>query len=273
MWAKNSEEFLCPVLKRIDHVIPFENINRRIFVDDSSTDRTILIAKDFNWEVYPNRKGFVRGGIIEAFRHTEMPFAVSVEHDVLLDENWWDIMPLHMEKSIVAVANGICLLTLPSIRAIQMYQSGTFGSWIGLSNTIYRTKIIKSITIPKHVTVSVDLELHRILGKLGYKWVVDSSVRSDHIRTSVLGHFAHLRKLYKLSNERQNIDKRNSLRLALETLFSPLFGLNAAIKTKRPQVIPVYMAQNLLDMEMHLIRKQSKKTYFSVIDCTHGTGS
>jgi len=200
---------------------------------------------------------------VEAFRHTETPFAVSIEHDVLLDERWWDIVPLHMENPNVAVANGLCLFTLPSLRAIQVYRLRKHPNEIVLSNTIYRTKIIKTIELPKHITMSVDLELNRILGKLGYNWVVDPSVRSDHIRRSVLAHFSHLRKLYKLSNETQSIDKRNSLRLALETLFSPLFGLNVAVRMKRPQVMTVYTVQNLLDMEMHLFRKQTKKLYLT----------
>jgi len=263
MWAKNSENFLVPVLKRIEQVIPSENVNRKIFVDDSSIDQTTLIAKDFNWKVYPNRESFVRGGFVEAFRHTEMPFAVSIEHDVLLDERWWDRIPLHMENPNVAVASGLCLFTLPSLRAIQMYRLRKHPREVVLSNTIYRTKIIRTIELPKHITMSVDLELDKILGKLGHKWVVDHSVRSDHVRPSVLEHFLHLRKLYRLSNETQNIDKRNSLRLALETLFSPLFGLNVAIRMKRPQVMPVYIAQNLLDMEMHLVRRQIKKRYLS----------
>jgi hypothetical protein len=38
---------------------------------------------------------------------------------------------------------------------------------------------------------------------------------------------------------------------------------NVAIRMKRPQVMPIYTVQNLLDMEMHLFRKQTKKLYLT----------
>jgi glycosyltransferase involved in cell wall biosynthesis len=45
MWAKNGENVLPTVLKRIDEVIPQENICYKILVDDHSTDRTTEINK------------------------------------------------------------------------------------------------------------------------------------------------------------------------------------------------------------------------------------
>jgi len=59
MWAKNGERFLPIVLKRIDDVIG-RDVNQKIFVDDSSTDRSVEIAKSFGWKVYPNIKGYIK---------------------------------------------------------------------------------------------------------------------------------------------------------------------------------------------------------------------
>lgn len=73
-WTKNGEKTLPYVLKRIDEVIPHEEVNRKIAVDDSSTDNTKAILKGFNWVIYPNREGFICGGTREALRHVETDF-------------------------------------------------------------------------------------------------------------------------------------------------------------------------------------------------------
>jgi len=55
MWTHNSEKNLPAVLKRIEEVIPPQNISRKIISDDHSKDRTREIAKDFGWEVHINK--------------------------------------------------------------------------------------------------------------------------------------------------------------------------------------------------------------------------
>jgi len=59
MWAKNGARMLPAVLKRVNEVIPSEAINKKIFVDDHSTDGSSVIAKHFGWLVFPNEKGGV----------------------------------------------------------------------------------------------------------------------------------------------------------------------------------------------------------------------
>ena len=85
-WTKNGSKTLIPVLKRIDRVIPAEEVGEKIAVDDSSVDSTVKILKEFNWKVYPNRRGFINGGTTEALSHVRSKFFVSVEQDVLLEE-------------------------------------------------------------------------------------------------------------------------------------------------------------------------------------------
>jgi glycosyltransferase involved in cell wall biosynthesis len=41
-WAKNGERYLSTVLAQVDKVIPKEVVNRKILVDDKSTDDTVL---------------------------------------------------------------------------------------------------------------------------------------------------------------------------------------------------------------------------------------
>jgi len=47
MWTKNGAETLPLVLKRISEVMPNKFINKRIIVDDGSTDNISEIARDF----------------------------------------------------------------------------------------------------------------------------------------------------------------------------------------------------------------------------------
>jgi len=44
MWAKDGSKTLSIVFKRIEEVIPSENVNQKIFVDDHSVDNSVKIA-------------------------------------------------------------------------------------------------------------------------------------------------------------------------------------------------------------------------------------
>lgn len=72
MWTKNGEKTLPLVLRQIDEVIPKENVNAKILVDDHSVDDTIKIAKDFNWQVYENPATGIPSGANEALRHNSL---------------------------------------------------------------------------------------------------------------------------------------------------------------------------------------------------------
>jgi len=120
-WTKNGAKTLIPVLKRIDDVIPIEEVREKIAVDDSSVDSTVKILKEFNWKVYPNRSGFINGGTTEALRHVRSKFFVFVEQDVLLCRNWWDIIPKNMEDKTVAVSQGVEISTNRAERGIDKY--------------------------------------------------------------------------------------------------------------------------------------------------------
>jgi glycosyltransferase involved in cell wall biosynthesis len=54
MWTKNGAKTLPAVLKRINQVVPEENVNKRLIVDDKSIDCTSEIAKANGWTVIPN---------------------------------------------------------------------------------------------------------------------------------------------------------------------------------------------------------------------------
>jgi glycosyltransferase involved in cell wall biosynthesis len=77
MWTKNGEKLLSSVLDRIDSVIPYECVNQKILVDDHSNDRTVEIARDFNWTVYENPSTGISAGANEALRRVKSPLFIS----------------------------------------------------------------------------------------------------------------------------------------------------------------------------------------------------
>jgi len=202
----NGAKYLPIVLKRIDMVIPYENINRRILVDDHSIDRTVEVAKDFNWEVYINPETGIPSGANKAFKHVEMDYFVSLEQDLVLAGDWWEKIPKYMEDEKVAVAQGIRLATQEVLRKLDEYHYSRIGKsgdilrdlirlgGISLDNNIIRTKVIKELGgFPTSCPVCMDINLMRkIISETNYKWIMDKNVISDHIRSSIFGEARHL---------------------------------------------------------------------------------
>ncbi|MHA2060170.1 MAG: glycosyltransferase, partial [Candidatus Ranarchaeia archaeon] len=55
MWAYNGAWVLPRCLASINREIPEAVVNRKIMVDDNSTDQTRAIGKKFGWKVVRNR--------------------------------------------------------------------------------------------------------------------------------------------------------------------------------------------------------------------------
>lgn len=260
MWAKNGEEFLPIVLRRIDKVIPQEVVNKRIFVDDHSTDRSVEIARDFGWNVYKNKEGFVAGGAREALRHVESEFFISVEQDVLLSRDWWDKIPKYMDNQKVVVAQGIRIPTNPTMRIIYEYSLERFKkkAWQSLTfdNNIFRTRIVKKLGgFPKEYPISVDLAFAYIAMKAGYRWVTDTNVVSDHIRKKFLGEMKHREKLLLLSKRKQELDEASFKNILRRFLTSPLRSAHITYKKHYPISFFAYPVERLFSITMFVKRR------------------
>lgn len=252
MWTKNGEPFLPRVLKRIEEVIPNENVCQKFIVDDNSMDRTVNIARRFNWDVYPNPANGIPSGANECLRHVERDFFVSVEQDVILAKDWWDRIPPHMNDDKVAVAQGVRVSVEPTLRKLDEYIYGRLKSkhdltrfGFSIDNNIFRTKVIRQLGgFPTDCPVCCDTVLIKQLArKTRYKWIVDKTVVSNHLRQDVKAYIEHEYALTKLCAKTpycMNRPEKPFLVMLKLFLTSPMRAFVIAYKKKWPKMLYVY---------------------------------
>jgi glycosyltransferase involved in cell wall biosynthesis len=257
MWTKNGEKFLSSVLNRIDSVIPYECVNQKILVDDHSNDRTVEIARDFNWTVYENPSSGISAGANEALRHVETPFFISFEQDLLLAKDWWSRIPVYLKNSNVAIASGVRLPDKPvGLRKLYQYlakksrQAKPYMFGMTLDNTVYKTKIIKALGgFPwANHSSGVDVILAYKISDAGFQWIVDYDVQSTHLRYGLRSELRHEEwhgyTLSEISHRiRQEIGKRpyvTKWRTLSRFIFCPLRGLSIALTMNEPSIAYIY---------------------------------
>lgn len=245
MWAMNGERFLPSVLGRVETAIPEEHVHRKILVDDHSADSTVKIARDFNWEVYPNPSTGISSGANEALRHVDCEYFMSLEQDLMLSNDWIKKIPRYMELEDVAAAQGIRIATEPTLRKIDAYayrraEYANFG--FSLDNDIFKTRLVKEVGgFPSDCPVCTDGILNQKLRNLGYKWLVDVSVVSDHIKLSLRDAYSHQYKLIGKCAMSSTCKNRTSLRRMLKIFAaSPARSALVATQAKSLKVLWVY---------------------------------
>lgn len=258
MWAKNGERFLPSVLNRIDQVIPYENINQKILVDDHSTDKTREIARDFNWTVYHNPKSGIPSGANEALRHVESEFFVSIEQDIILAKNWWERIPPYMDDSRVAVAQGFRMSTNPTLRKLEEYEWSRrqIGWFYSIDNNIFRTKVMRQLGgFPtSHPTYCDSILKTKIAKETPYKWIVDKTVVSKHIRESVRNYIEHERSVHA----RFFASEHSVLKILRLFATSPARGLVIALRKREPSLFWIYPRLRWVILEACLGRRSSR---------------
>lgn len=256
MWGKDGAKYLPVVFKRIDDVIPAENIKNKIFVDDSSRDSTVEIAKEFGWTVYKNAEGFVAGGTREALRHVETEFFVSVEQDIILARDWFDKIPMHIiDDTNVIIAQGIRVPTNPILKSIAEFRAREDRKQLGytLDNNIYRTALLQVLGgFPNRCPIFVDQQLWKVIRRTKYEWVVDETVVSDHIRES-LSHSAEKDYKQKMLCSTEWPSRIDLTRKSLfrKVLTSPLRGLHIGLTQRLPQVFLAYPYISLMEFKTY----------------------
>jgi GT2 family glycosyltransferase len=247
MWAKNGATMLTLVLKRASEVLPDEIVNKRIFVDDRSTDGSREIAKDFGWTVYDNEHGGIGCGVNTALRHVECERFISLEQDLVLARNWLERVPPLLEKPKIAAAQGTKLSEHPVLRKIDEFSFEQSGYTLrSIDNTLYDTKVMKTIvgTIPEHFRYgAVDSYMRLRLEKVGLKWVVDPKVVSIHLRQGglreqIARHYKY--GLYAPRRKGEFVDETETKRAFKIAVLSPLRALEIIMKKRCPQALYYY---------------------------------
>ena len=261
MWTKNGADTLPVVLKRIGEVIPAESVNKRVVVDDQSTDNTREIAQRFGWTVIPNEGKGISDGANTALKHVESAFFVSFEQDLVLARDWWQKIPRRLADSRVAVASGVRISNQPRVvkeiqeYSMELYERRTKSEELflygkTLDNTMYRTEILRSLGgFPKlRISAGVDNVLAQKIHVRGFRWAVDYSVKSVHLRKGLRQELDHY---YWYGTCMVSLDPvlfgRNvNLRgFALRWLLSLVRGLDIAVKKRAPEALYVYPLMRL----------------------------
>lgn len=269
MWTKNGAKTLPLGLKRISEVIPDEFVNKRVIVDDRSTDDTREIAKSFGWNVVFNEGKGISDGANTALKHVASDFFISFEQDLLLTHDWWEKIPHYLENPQVAAASGMRFADKPAgVRKLQQYVAKKYrgeaelASWLRtrqmaaftlgktLDNTIYKAKAIKKLGgFPKmRVNAGVDAVLAYKIAQAGYYWIVDYNVQSNHIRQGLKQELLHQywyatqtyeiwKKIKTETNRPPPITKSGIL---FRFFVSPFTGLFIALKTKEPTITYIH---------------------------------
>jgi GT2 family glycosyltransferase len=262
IWAKNGARYLNPVLKRIDTVIPKENRGKKIFVDDSSIDNSVEIAKKLGWTVYPNKRGGVSGGFNEALKHVETEQFISIEQDVILGANWFNVVPKLMEDKDVAVAAGIRIPSHPILRAI--YEDKLQNEFAGeiltsLDNNVWRTDAIRDVGgIPTDQKSGADKELFVKLAEKGYKWVVTRDVKSIHIRDGIKSTLEHYRSASLRSYRKQRLGDMNSSQVTNKFRTGMERALRIAVRKNEPSILAVYPYMCLMNFKTRIQLKNKR---------------
>lgn len=256
MWAKNGGKTLPLVLSRINKVIPEPSVNRKILVDDRSSDNTRDIARSFGWDVIFNKGKGISDGANTALRHVETEHFISFEQDLLLDPNWWNRVPAFLSNPKVVVASGIRFSYYPhALKKIQEFtaknykvedQEGKFFPYVKtLDNTIYKTSVIRQLGgFPVlSVSVGVDHVLARRIHSAGYRWKVDYDVHSVHLRSGLQDELDHTYWYGGCADvlESSLFKKPAQTRVLVRRfLFSPIRGAQITLKTHAPQALYIY---------------------------------
>lgn len=260
MWTKNGGEKLPLVLKRIDEVIPQEVVNSRIIVDDHSIDDTREVAESFGWQVVFNEGTGISDGANTALKQVSTEYFISFEQDLLLTREWWQKISRLIPQKHVAVASGIRVSTgcealvkieeyeyeeCCRIQEAEQFDFDKFLCGKTLDNTMYKTAVIRSLGgFPKlPISTGVDTVLAYRVHTGGYKWKVDYTAKSTHLRKGREEAFSHRYWYGKchdtlsmmLLNKPANLPKMMG-----KLFFSPALGLHIAVKKRCVKTVYMY---------------------------------
>jgi len=239
IWTLNSAKTLPFALMSIEKAIPREYVNQKIMVDGHSIDETRNIGKAFGWNVIGAEKTGIPNQANQALKLVKTEFFASFEHDIILSRNWFPaILNRLLANPDVAVAQGVRVSTNPIFKKIEEAYVERNLRYTSIDNALYRTELIKSLGgFNVGCPISCDYDLQERVLRAGYKWVVDKTVISTHLRGTIRQSAKHA---YTLSEFASYHDKLSFSSVFSRFLFSPIRGVEISLKKNCPQAVVVY---------------------------------
>ena len=264
MWTFNGESTLSQVLQRINQVIPSECINKRLIIDDNSTDSTREIARFHGWQVFRNKGKGISDGANTALSYIKTEFFCTFEQDILLSPLWWSKIEPYIGK--YDAVSGIRFSDKPSyVNHLQTYtykkylgenklpawlQSRKFSSFtLGktLDNTLWRTSSLQKIGGFPNLKLNsgIDTFLAYQLYQERFTWFVDYTNKSIHLRPKGLKqelnhqywYASTLPDLWKTMKKFGLPQHISWLEVCLRFIISIFTGFFVAIKTHDPNIV------------------------------------
>jgi hypothetical protein len=156
---------------------------------------------------------------------------MSLEHDILLAKEWWPRIYENIAKDRqAAVSQGVRQPNNPASYAILSNQVE-----FSIDNNIYRTEVIRKLGgFPEKCSVHTDASLKSKVESAGFKWIIDPTVVSIHIRFGFRQEASHRYALQRMCRCKNFYSTRYLMRL---TLTSPISGFKIALKHRLPQAV------------------------------------
>ena len=258
MWTRNSAKTLPFTLQSIERAIPKANVGQKIIVDGHSTDATKSIGEKFGWNVISAETVGIPYQANQALDLVKTELFASFEHDIILKPNWFSEILKHFQSDPkVAVAQGVRLSTNPVIRTIEQDSLKKDVRHISIDNNIYRTDVIKNLGgYDTEFSLCCDRNLHDRVLSAGYKWIIDKTVVSDHMRGGIRQTASHAFKLAIAPDYPSQYSISSTLS---RILFSPIRGIDIAVKKECPQAMIAYPYWRLMLLKAALkIRAKQK---------------
>jgi glycosyltransferase involved in cell wall biosynthesis len=245
LWTKNGERTLDFVLNRINKLIPKENVNNRILVNDHSVDSTPLIAQKNGWQVIENEGYGISAAANTALKHVDTQYFCSFEHDIILSALWWHKVALKIQKSNAIAISGVRFLPQNhpcyNIEKYLMLHSPDFGKT--LDNTVWETEALRKIGgFPKIANAFCETLLHTRISDLNYEWIVKRDVESLHYHKDLDNERNHYNFYgYNTPTLQLRLNQKPSFGYALKKMIkSPITGAKMARKMQDNRLILSY---------------------------------
>jgi len=235
MWTLNGESTLPYCLKSVEDAIPYEVVGKKFVIDAHSVDDTRKICEFYGWNVFDAEHIGIPFQANQALKMVESKLFASFEQDIILHPCWFKFLIKRFNNENIGVVQGARVSVHPVLGAIDRYYLERNIGYSSLDNTIYRTELIRNLGgFDERLMSSMDRDLQSRLRCSGKKWIVDHSIISRHLHSSLRSELQHQKRIVSFSHGGTKFGDFKRL------LFSPLRGLDIMVKQRCPFALFYY---------------------------------